>query len=63
MERMKIENNLSISIITPTYNRADELGHLLDSISNQSINLDNVQCVISDDGLQGNYSAYRAEHY
>ncbi|MFL2982934.1 MAG: glycosyltransferase [Candidatus Neomarinimicrobiota bacterium] len=54
MERMKIENNLSISIITPTYNRADELGHLLDSISNQSINLDNVQCVISDDGSNDN---------
>ena len=47
---MKLKNKLRISIITPTYNRADELDHLLNSISNQSITLENIQCVISDDG-------------
>ena len=50
MEKMKLKNKLGISIITPTYNRADELDFLLNSISNQSITLENVQCVISDDG-------------
>ena len=47
---MKLKNKPGISIITPTYNRADELDFLLNSISNQSVTLENVQCVISDDG-------------
>ena len=43
----KIHN---ISIITPTYNRADELEFLINSISNQTIDLSNIELIISDDG-------------
>ena len=48
MEKMK--DNISISIITPTYNRADELVHLFRSISEQTYPLDKVEFIISDDG-------------
>ena len=39
-----------ISIITPTYNRADELKHLYRSIRQQSIDLEKLEFIISDDG-------------
>ena len=39
-----------ISIITPTYNRADELKHLYRSIIQQSIDLEKLEFIISDDG-------------
>ena len=39
-----------ISIITPTYNRADELKHLYRSIRKQSIDLGILELIISDDG-------------
>ena len=39
-----------ISIITPTYNRADELVHLYKSISDQSFDLSLIEFIISDDG-------------
>ena len=39
-----------ISIITPTYNRADELKHLYRSIRQQSIDLRILEFIISDDG-------------
>jgi len=49
-----MEDNFSISIITPTYNRADELIHLLRSISEQTYPLENIECIISDDGSLDN---------
>ena len=39
-----------ISIITPTYNRADELVHLYESLKKQTIELKLFEFVISDDG-------------
>ena len=39
-----------ISIITPTYNRANELKHLYRSLQQQSINLGLFEFIISDDG-------------
>ena len=45
---------LSISIITPTFNRADELDFLLRSISKQTYPLTNIECIISDDGSHDN---------
>ena len=39
-----------ISIITPTYNRADELKHLYRSLRQQSIDLKILEFIISDDG-------------
>ena len=49
-----MKNDLFISIITPTYNRADELDSLLKSISDQTFPLDNIECIISDDGSEDN---------
>ena len=43
-------NKLSISIITPTFNRADELDFLLRSISKQTYPLKNIEFIVSDDG-------------
>ena len=43
-------NKLSISIITPTFNRADELDCLLRSISKQTYPLKNIEFIVSDDG-------------
>ena len=43
-------NKLSISIITPTFNRADELDCLLRSISKQTHSLKNIEFIVSDDG-------------
>ncbi len=45
-----MRNIHNISIITPTYNRADELDYLINSISNQTIDLSNIELIISDDG-------------
>ena len=45
-----MKKGLSISIVTPTYNRADELDSLLTSISAQTMSLKNIECIISDDG-------------
>jgi len=42
--------NLKISIITPTFNRSDELGFLFQSIEKQNTNLNNIELIISDDG-------------
>ena len=39
-----------ITIITPTYNRVDELKHLYRSIRQQSIDLEKLEFIISDDG-------------
>ena len=39
-----------ISIITPTFNRSDELGHLIISIDKQTIRNDYFEMIISDDG-------------
>ena len=47
-------NKLSISIITPTFNRADELDFLLRSISKQTYPLKNIEFIVSDDGSRDN---------
>ena len=39
-----------ISIITPTYNRADELAHLYESLKKQTVDLKLFEFIISDDG-------------
>jgi len=39
-----------ISIITPTYNRKDELASLITSVQNQSLSHDLFEMIISDDG-------------
>ena len=39
-----------ISIVTPTYNRKDELIHLIDSIQKQSLSSEFFEMIISDDG-------------
>ena len=39
-----------ISIITPSYNRADELGYLYNSLKNQTIDKKLFEFIISDDG-------------
>ena len=39
-----------ISIITPTYNRADELVHLYESLKKQTVDLKLFEFIISDDG-------------
>ena len=39
-----------ISIITPTYNRADELKYLYKSLKQQSVDLEILEFIISDDG-------------
>jgi len=43
-------SNIKISIITPSYNRADELPFLIESIEKQSLKLKNLELIISDDG-------------
>ena len=42
--------DLAISIITPSFNRADELGHLFQSLENQSTDPASFESIISDDG-------------
>ena len=39
-----------ISIVTPTYNRKDELIHLIESIQRQSLSPEYFEMIISDDG-------------
>jgi len=39
-----------ISIVTPTFNRSDELDHLIKSIDKQTLNSDYFEMIISDDG-------------
>ena len=39
-----------ISIITPTFNRADEIDLLLESINNQTIDYSLFEMIIADDG-------------
>ena len=43
-------SNPIISIVTPTFNRSDELGHLIKSIDKQTIKNDYYEMIISDDG-------------
>ena len=43
-------NDVFISVITPAYNRADEIGHLIDSMANQTIGPDRFEMIIVDDG-------------
>ena len=43
-------SNLSISIITPSFNRVEELAQLLDSLEKQTYNMELVESIISDDG-------------
>ena len=45
-----MNNKLFISVITPSYNRASELEHLLKSLSAQSIDHNVFELIISDDG-------------
>ena len=45
-----MNNELFISVITPSYNRASELEHLLKSLSAQSIDHNVFELIISDDG-------------
>ena len=49
-----MSNNLLISIITPSYNRADELKYLLKSLENQKVSYDMFEVIISDDGSSDN---------
>ena len=44
----------TISIITPTFNRADELEHLINSIAKQSLNHYLFEHIIVDDGSTDN---------
>jgi len=39
-----------ISVITPVYNRADEIGYLIDSMANQTIGVHRFEMIIVDDG-------------
>ncbi len=39
-----------ISVITPAYNRADEIGYLIDSMANQTVGPDRFEMIIVDDG-------------
>ena len=48
--RQKMINDIFISVITPSYNRASELEHLMRSISDQSIDHNLFELIISDDG-------------
>ncbi len=48
--RQKMINDIFISVITPSYNRASELEHLMRSISAQSIDHNLFELIISDDG-------------
>ena len=43
-------SNPIISIVTPTFNRSDELDHLIKSIDQQTIDKDYFEMIISDDG-------------
>ncbi len=43
-------SNPIISIVTPTYNRSDELDHLIESIDNQTLKSNFFEMIISDDG-------------
>ena len=44
------QSNPVISIITPTFNRSDELDHLIESINNQTLDHKYFEMIISDDG-------------
>ena len=50
LEDLKIQNNLFISIITPTFNRSDELKYLFNSLKKQSVSPYSFELIISDDG-------------
>lgn len=45
-----MNDNLFISVVTPSYNRADELDYLLQSLSLQTIDHSTFESIISDDG-------------
>ena len=44
------QSNPVISIITPTFNRSDELDHLIESINHQTLDHKYFEMIISDDG-------------
>jgi len=48
--RVKVKKNLFISVITPSYNRAIEIDHLLQSLSEQTVDPNCFESIISDDG-------------
>tara|TARA_Y100000591_G_scaffold332643_1_gene370852 strand:+ start:1852 stop:2910 length:1059 start_codon:yes stop_codon:yes gene_type:complete len=50
LEDVAKEKNLFISIITPTYNRSDELEYLFKSLIKQSVSHKSFELIISDDG-------------
>ena len=50
-----------ISIITPTFNRQDELIHLIDSIQRQTLDHELFELIISDDGSNDNTEEYVRE--
>ena len=45
-----MNDSLFISVVTPSYNRADELDYLLQSLSLQTIDHSTFESIISDDG-------------
>tara|TARA_B100001250_G_scaffold409484_1_gene433925 strand:- start:5868 stop:6896 length:1029 start_codon:yes stop_codon:yes gene_type:complete len=45
-----MDQGIFISIVTPTFNRADELDLLLQSLSQQTVKMDLFESIISDDG-------------
>ena len=51
---MKIASKLFISIITPSFNRADELEYLFQSLNDQTIDPNIFESIISDDGSTDN---------
>ena len=51
---MKIARKLFISIITPSFNRADELEYLFQSLNDQTIDPNIFESIISDDGSTDN---------
>ena len=45
-----MNNKVKISVITPCYNRANELIFLLESLTNQTIDKNLFELIICDDG-------------
>ena len=51
---MPKNKNPGISVVTPTFNRANELGDLIDSIQNQTLDHPLFEMIIVDDGSTDN---------
>lgn len=50
----------AVSIVIPTHNRAQRLGHVLRSIARQDYDLDSVEVIVVDDGSQDDTQTYLA---